>query len=673
MPDLTPFLLMAALVAFLIGLSKGGLGGTLGALATPLMALVMPADRVIGLLLPVLMYADLFAVALHWRRWDRRIILLLVPASLIGVIAGAIFLSRVSPNTLKLVLGVITLIFAGYKLFESRIHRSVNYQPRAWHGYVAGSVAGFSSTLAHNGGPPASIYLLLQGITPRTFIATSALFFMILNWLKVPFYWRSGLFDLALLRGIALPMLVLVPIGVWVGRWIGLRLNKRTFEQVIVVLLFLSGILLIYQVTTAAPQQPPASAFAGPVPPQAAQRLGKGAIRSVAVSPDGTRLAVGSDTALHLYDAATLSELWVAPAFAPVLAVRFSEDGALIRAEPKEAAAQVFTTATGTEATAAAGTIWAQPGRPPAEGEALPAGFTPLGWQVGSVDWSPDGSVLASGVGPEVWLWDREDAAPRRLTGHTRQVSALAWSPDGARLASGSRDNTIILWNPSTGERLQALDGHKDGIWGLVWSPDGKRLASTGSLDNQLIVWDVASGSPAFSLIGPDQGLWGLAWSPDGKTLAAGSTRGEIVLWDMSGATPTQPSGSLLGHLAWVSSLDWSPDGKRLASGSADQLVIVWDVAQNQRLQSLAGHTAPVRAVTFSPDGNRLATAGIDREVLVWPSDSAADRTAQPLATLRGHSAGVLDLSWSPQRDQLASGSEDGSVILWNIDPIANP
>lgn len=247
MPDLTPLLLMAALVAFMIGMSKGGLGGTLGALATPLMALVMPANLVIGLLLPVLMYADIFAVAMHWRHWDRKLVLLLIPASLIGVIAGAIFLSRVSPNTLKLVLGIITLLAAGYKLFEGRIHRTIDYRPRDWHGYLAGGVAGFSSTLAHTGGPPASIYLLLQDISPRAFIATSALFFAILNWLKVPFYWRSGLFDFPALRGIAPPVLVLVPLGVWVGRWIGLRLNKHTFERVIVVLLLLSGALLIYQ------------------------------------------------------------------------------------------------------------------------------------------------------------------------------------------------------------------------------------------------------------------------------------------------------------------------------------------------------------------------------------------------------------------------------------------
>ncbi|MCO6452593.1 MAG: sulfite exporter TauE/SafE family protein, partial [Caldilineales bacterium] len=211
------YLVIISLVVFMIGLSKGGLGGTMGALATPLLALIMPANEVIGLLLPVLMYADVFAVALHWRRWDRRLVILLVPASLIGVIVGTFFLNSVSPTTLKLVLGIITLLFAAYRLLEQHIHNYVNYKPRSWHGYVAGGVAGFSSSIAHNGGPPVSIYLLLQDVTPRVFIGTSAIFFLILNWLKVPFYWQAGLFDANALMGVLLPVLILVPVGVWLG------------------------------------------------------------------------------------------------------------------------------------------------------------------------------------------------------------------------------------------------------------------------------------------------------------------------------------------------------------------------------------------------------------------------------------------------------------------------
>src|SRR4030066_306826 len=148
--DPTIFFIMVGIVAFMIGLAKGGLGGTLGALATPLMALVMPADQVIGLVLPILMLADVFAVALHWRRWNGRLGWLLIPGSVLGGTIG--------------------------------------------------------------------IFLLMQGVAPRGFIATSAIFFLILNWIKVPYYWYAGLFNFGLLWQIAW-LLPFVSLGVWEGKW----------------------------------------------------------------------------------------------------------------------------------------------------------------------------------------------------------------------------------------------------------------------------------------------------------------------------------------------------------------------------------------------------------------------------------------------------------------------
>ena len=174
-------LLVTAVVAFIIGMSKGGLGGTAGALATPMMALILPAEKVIGLILPILMLADIFAVALHWGRWNRKLILLLLPGSIVGVTIGTIFITNAPTETLRTLLGVIVLIFALYKIFEKRILRWIRYTPRNWHGLATGTITGFSSALAHTGGPPVSIYLLMQKVTPAIFIATSALFFFILN------------------------------------------------------------------------------------------------------------------------------------------------------------------------------------------------------------------------------------------------------------------------------------------------------------------------------------------------------------------------------------------------------------------------------------------------------------------------------------------------------------
>lgn len=238
------FFAMFAVVAFLIGLSKGGLGGTLGGLATPLMALVMPPDQVIGLLLPILMFADVFAVALHWGRWDRRLALRLIPSAVVGVTAGTVFITNAPTRSLRLALGVIVLLFAVYKVLESRLLAWLRYRPQPWHGLVAGTVAGFSSALAHTGGPPVSIYLLLQDVTPRVFIATSALFFMLLNWIKVPYYLYAGLFDLQRLWQVA-GLMFLVPLGVWIGRWLGNRISKPAFDRLILALIAGSGLLLI--------------------------------------------------------------------------------------------------------------------------------------------------------------------------------------------------------------------------------------------------------------------------------------------------------------------------------------------------------------------------------------------------------------------------------------------
>lgn len=239
------FYLMVALVAFMIGLAKGGLGGTLGALATPMLALVMPADQVIGLVLPILMLADIFAVSFHWRRWNGKFVLLLIPGAIVGVTIGTFFITSAPTESLRTALGLIVLVFSLYKIFENRVQGYLQYKPHNWHGLLAGTVTGFSSALAHTGGPPVSIYLLLQNVTPRVFIATSAIFFFLLNWIKVPYYWYAGLFDWLQLRQIAW-LLPLVPFGVWVGRWGADKVDKTTFDWIITGLLIIAALMLIF-------------------------------------------------------------------------------------------------------------------------------------------------------------------------------------------------------------------------------------------------------------------------------------------------------------------------------------------------------------------------------------------------------------------------------------------
>lgn len=245
MTNPTPgFYLIFALTALIIGMGKGGFGSSFAALATPLLALTMPVPELVPLMLPFLMVGDLFAVGFHWRRWDRRQVLLLIPGALVGVAIGTLFLTNVSPDLLRTFLAILVLLFALYRALEPRIMRFFRYQPRPWHGLIGGGVSGFSSAIANTGGPPATIYLLMQNLQPRVFIATTALFFMILNYIKIPFYYAAGLFDLARIVNVAW-LLPLVPVGVWLGRMFVVRVSQRTFEAVILIFLVISALLLL--------------------------------------------------------------------------------------------------------------------------------------------------------------------------------------------------------------------------------------------------------------------------------------------------------------------------------------------------------------------------------------------------------------------------------------------
>ena len=237
--------LVVALGMFMVGVSKGGIGGTLAAVTVPMLALVLPIKDVIGMMPPVLMLADALAVGFHWRKWDHRIALLLIPASVVGVLIGSLLLAKASPRLIRNVIGVIVLLFAVYKIFENSIFKKLVYSPRKWHGLLAGSVAGFTSSLAHTGGPPIGIYLLLQNLQPQVFAATNAIFFLVLNYIKVPFYYVAGVFNFGLLRQLVW-LLPMVPLGVWAGRWLVVRVSKELFERIILSLLVISALLLFF-------------------------------------------------------------------------------------------------------------------------------------------------------------------------------------------------------------------------------------------------------------------------------------------------------------------------------------------------------------------------------------------------------------------------------------------
>ena len=194
------------------------------------------------------------------------------------------------------------------------------------------------------------------------------------------------------------------------------------------------------------------------------------------------------------------------------------------------------------------------------------------------------------------------------LHGHSSSVNVLSFSPDGSRLASGSYDNTVRLWDGSTGVPIATLEGHSESVVSLSFSPDGSRLAS-GSHDETVRLWDCASGVPIATLEGHSDSVWSLSFSPDGSRLASGSRDETVRLWDCASGVPI---AVLRGHSHSVASLSSSPDGSRLASGSDAETVILWDCATWALIATIKGDPQSLYSLSCSPDGSQLPSMSTD-------------------------------------------------------------
>jgi uncharacterized membrane protein YfcA len=239
--------LLLALAAFLIGLSKGGLGGPVPvAMTAPLISFALPVAQSVAIVLPLLLFADLFALYVYRGKWDMARIRLMLPAGIIGTLLGASLLAVLPDGVLRLVLGVFTLLAVAYKLASDSI-QSLAYQPRTWHGVLAGAASGFGSALANIGAPPFTAYMLLQpAMTPISFIGTTTLFFAIINALKLPAFMASGVLDASKLLEL-IWLFPIIPLAVWLGRRALDFINPRAFERLMLTLLALLGLSLIFR------------------------------------------------------------------------------------------------------------------------------------------------------------------------------------------------------------------------------------------------------------------------------------------------------------------------------------------------------------------------------------------------------------------------------------------
>lgn len=242
-----PWFYAAAVPAVLLfGISKGGFGGGLGMLAVPLMALVISPVQAAGILLPILCLMDLLSLWAYRRQWIWTELRVLLPASLLGIGAGTYLFEYMSASTIKLIVGLIAVLFTlHYALARRRRkRRELPDFPRA-AGWLGGAAAGFTSFIAHAGGPPVNMYLLRRPLDRTDFVATTVLFFAVVNYVKlVPYAWLGQLQTGNLLTSLVLAPLA--PVGVMAGVYLHRRVSDRLFFGVVYVLLFVVGLRLIW-------------------------------------------------------------------------------------------------------------------------------------------------------------------------------------------------------------------------------------------------------------------------------------------------------------------------------------------------------------------------------------------------------------------------------------------
>ncbi len=363
-------------------------------------------------------------------------------------------------------------------------------------------------------------------------------------------------------------------------------------------------------------------------------------ITSVAISPDGQKIATGSvDTTARLWDAATGGPIGKPLRHVGhVDAVAFSPDGKSLITGSRDGSASLWDAATG---------------RPIAK---LSAHLD----YVNAVTFSPDGkSVLTGSDDRTARLWDTATGQPiGKPLEHQGQVDAVAFSPDGKLILTGSTDMLAQQWDAATGQPVGQPLTHGGAVTAVTFSPDGTTIL-TGSWDKTARLWDSTTGLPIGKPLEHQGQVHSVAFSPDCTTILTGSWDRTARLWD---AVTGQPLGMPLQHQGVVEAVVFSPDGKSILTGSQDGTARLWDTVARQPMGMPVEHQGPVWSVAFSPDGQTILTGGDDGTARLWDTT-----TGRPRGTAPPHRAGISAVAFSPDGESILTGGSDGTAKLWSV------
>jgi len=249
------FWFLAVLAVLAVSISKAGFGGAMGSLSVPILIFILPPKQALGVLLPLFLVTDVWVVYIWRNMLEKRILLVMCTFGIIGQIVGWLLFDYLNDQILTGLIGSIALITAfNYAwrrirpMNKTSVEIAISVSKRIFQrGAMWCGLSGISSFVSLSGGIPAQIFLLPHGLARQSFVGTLCVYFFVINIVKIPFYIEIGIFSEATFT-ISLWLLLVIPIGVFIGKTLNTLLSDKIFYDISHLCLLAMGTKLLLSI-----------------------------------------------------------------------------------------------------------------------------------------------------------------------------------------------------------------------------------------------------------------------------------------------------------------------------------------------------------------------------------------------------------------------------------------